>query len=322
MTKRFLCLLFFFTVFSITAAPKPEIWAYLFNDEEKYFPTKSSITDIACFSAQVDGDGNLKGGSKKPLNLNTSDTNNIRYHLVISAPWNSTLLHIFLNKELPIRNKIITNIVEQAKQFDGVQIDFESINSADGTAFFNFLIDLKKALPPEKILSVAVRARWKEYMQKHPNDAFNYPMIGKIADRIIIMAYDEHYSSSKPGPIASTPWCKKIYSHALETLPPEKIIMGIPFYGRSWQSPTSFAHAYKNNAILDEIKQRNIVSIHSSKNGANYTFNESVQVTVFYETIQSLEAKIRLYSSTPIRGIAFWRLGQEPDQFWEKLIYP
>ena len=41
-------------------------------------------------------------------------------------------------------------------------------------------------------------------------------------------------------------------------------------------------------------------------------------VEVHYETIQSLEAKLSLYRQKPIRGVAFWRIGQEPPGFWER----
>ena len=53
--------------------------------------------------------------------------------------------------------------------------------------------------------------------------------------------------------------------------------------------------------------------------GASYRFNETVTVEVHYETTQSLAAKLALYARRPIRGVAFWRIGQEPDGFWKSL---
>jgi len=49
-----------------------------------------------------------------------------------------------------------------------------------------------------------------------------------------------------------------------------------------------------------------------------YSFSETVNVTVHYETLQSLKAKLDLYSQRPIRGVAYWRISQEPDGFWER----
>ena len=299
------------------AAPLPEIWAYLMKGEEKLFPAQSPITDVACFSAQVDGDGNLKGGHLRPPALPGARAGT-RYHLVITLPWNPTLAHIYLNPELPFRNRIISGIVERSAPFDGIQIDFESIGKNDGTAYLNFLAALKKALPNDKLFSVAVMARWADHKKKNPNDAFDYPFIGMIADRVVIMAYDEHYRGGGPGPIASLPWCRKIYTYALSTIAADKLVMGIPLYGRGWQNPT-LARAYKNSEIVEELQKKNIISTRQPETGGSYSFTETVRINVHYETIQSLKAKVNLYTQRPIRGTAYWRVGQEPAGFWNEL---
>jgi spore germination protein YaaH len=294
----------------------PETWAYLMKGEENYFPANSPITDVACFSASVDGDGNLSGGHLQPPTLLGANPGT-RYHLVVTLPWNTTLAHIYLDPELPFRDRIIAGIVERAKPYDGLQIDFESIAKADGTAYLNFLTAVKKVLPKEKVFSVAVMARWETHKQKNPDDAFDYPFIGMIADRVVVMAYDEHYRSGAAGPIASWPWCKEIYDYALKTIDPDKLVMGIPLYGRSWQTP-SLAKAYKNREVVSELMQKGIKS-EWHRDGGSYSFNETVTINVHYETTQSIQEKIKLYSSHPIRGTAFWRISQEPDGFWSSL---
>ena len=302
---------------SATAQKFPEIWAYLMKGEEQYFPQESSITDVACFSATVDADGHLSGGHMTPPALSGANPAT-RHHLVITIPWNSTLAHIYLDPSLPFRNRIIDGIVERAKPFDGVQIDFESISAKDGTHFLNFLAAVKKALPDNKLFSVAVMARWASHKEKNPNDAFDYPFIGMIADRVVVMAYDEHYRGGSPGPIASLPWCEKIYAYAVETIPREKLVMGIPLYGRGWQTP-SLAKAYKNREVAAELRAKNIQPSTNGLNGDTYSFEQTVSIQVHFETIQSLKAKMDLYGQRPIQGVAYWRIGQEPIGFWEHL---
>ena len=309
--------LLFLLALSGQAKPCPEVWAYLMKGEEKYFPEQSPITDVACFSAKVDGDGHLQGGHLRPPALPGASPGT-RYHLVATLPWNSTLAHIYLNPELPFRSRIIADLLERSKPFDGVQIDFESVSKADGTAYLNFLAAVKKALPKEKLFTVAVMARWAGHKQKNPNDAFDYPFIGMIADRVIIMAYDEHYSGGGPGPVASIPWCEPIYAYALKTIDPDKLVMGIPLYGRGWQTP-SLARAYKNPEITAELRKKGIQPFHDSQTGGSYSFTETVTLKVHYETLQSLDAKMLLYAQHPIRGVAFWRIGQEPAEFWNRI---
>jgi len=299
----------------VAAQSFPETWAYLMKGEEQYFPATSPITDVACFSASVDGDGNLSGGHMTPPPL---PGRNLRYHLVVTIPWNPTLAHIYLNPELPFRNRIINGIVERSKPFDGVQIDFEGIKAEDGTNYLNFLSAVKKALPADKLFSVAVMARWAEHKQQNPADAFDYPFISMIADRVMVMAYDEHHRSGPSGPIASLPWCRKIYDYSLESIDANKLIMGIPLYGRSWQSET-MAKAFRNQEVWTELRKSGAQVQSTPENGGSFTYTTNVAMEVHFETLPSLDAKMKLYGSKPIRGIAFWRISQEPLNFWQHI---
>jgi spore germination protein YaaH len=233
-------------------------------------------------------------------------------------PWSTTLAHIYLDPTLPFRNRIINGIVERSKTFDGVQIDFESISAKDGTAYLNFLGAVKNALPADKVFSVAVLPRWASHKKAHPNDAFDYPFISRIADRVIVMAYDEHHKSSEPGPIASLPWCRKIHDYAMETIAPEKLVMGIPLYGRGWQLEKT-GRSFRNREVWTNIRETNARPESSAAEGGSYSYTTPVTVRVYFETMPSLKAKMDLYSSRPIRGIAFWRIGQEPLNFWDML---
>ncbi|MFL2860784.1 MAG: glycosyl hydrolase family 18 protein [Pontiellaceae bacterium] len=299
-----------------TFALSSEVWGYLMQGEERFFPVKTSITDIAHFSATVQADGTLKNPLQTPPQLPHANEI-IRHHLVITAPWNSDLYHHYFDPDLPFRDRIIQQIVQHTKPYDGVQIDFEGISSRDGTAFLNFLIQLKKNLPEDKLFSVAVMARWAAHKQNHPRDPYDYPIIGRIADRVIIMAYDEHYRTGTPGPIASLDWCKPIYEYALHTIPAHKLIMGIPLYGRAWQ-PETLAKAYKNRELQKELRTRSITPLIDLEIGGHFSFTETVSIEVYHETLESIRAKQQLYLSHPIGGTAYWRIGQEPAQFYFK----
>ena len=158
MTIR-LILLILITNF-VFAKDSIETWGYLMKGEESYFPKRSSITDVAYFEMKIDVNGDLKGNLSTPT-LPLELRKNTRSHIVITSSHHPDLYHHYLNNELPFRTNIINNIVKISKNFDGVQIDFEGINQRDGTNFLNFLCDLKQSLPNDKILSVAVMARWK-----------------------------------------------------------------------------------------------------------------------------------------------------------------
>jgi spore germination protein len=283
-----------------------EVWAYLMKGEEQEFHGNEPITDLCYFSAELDYRGALINSGGLPDSIKRNKK--IRTHLVIANISNMYLMHFVLNPDLGYRKKLIDDILLQAKQYDGVQIDFESIHPNDKNAFLSFMADLKKGLG-DKTLSVAVPAR-----TYYVDDAFDYKALARIADRIFIMAYDQHWSGSKPGPIASPEWCGEVAQYAKSKIPVHKIVFGIPFYGRSWQDKKNDrAYRFRSiRGILDNTQSKtNIDTEYPS-----FTFEDTVRVSVFYEDENSLLKKARLYKSMGIDSIGFWRLGQENRVFW------
>ena len=89
-------------------------------------------------------------------------------------------------------------------------------------------------------------------------------------------------------------------------------------YGRAWQ-PQTLAKAYKNRDLQAELANRAISPQTNAADGGQYSFNETVRIDVFYETLESIRAKQAYYLSQPIGGTAYWRIGQEPGDFYFSL---
>jgi spore germination protein len=193
-----------------------------------------------------------------------------------------------------------------------VQIDFESVAGDDAAAFLGFLKELKKRLPGDKILSVALPAR-----RKNIGDAYSYRDISAVADRIMIMAYDQHWSGSVPGPVASLSWCRDVLDYASKAVPREKLIMGLPLYGRSWQD-RSYSRALFPSHVDEIIKNENAVTEYSIDRGASLSYEKTVRVKIYYEDTRSIVEKLSLYSSA-VRSVAFWRLGMENGDLWSMI---
>jgi spore germination protein YaaH len=288
--------------------PCGEIWAYLMKGEEKEFSGKEPITDLCYFSAELDFEGRLKGPEKLPDSVVIQRS--IRKHLVIADISHPALLHFCMDRNFPVRNRLIDSISEMAASYDGIQIDFESIENEDAEPFYSFVKELKQK-NSLKIISVAVPA----HLASLTKDPYDYAMLGRCADRIIIMAYDEHWSRSKPGPVASLGWCDKIADYALSVLPENRIVMGIPFYGRAWQDKELARSIRSKNA--PDILSHHSLDIRTDENGTpEIEYEEEVKVTVYCETAATIMRKANLYREKEIANLAFWRIGQEPKTVW------
>ena len=285
-----------------------EVWGYLMRGEEKLFNKEAPITDIFYFSASVNERGRINTSVTPPFPPVLAGGKQ-RIHLVISDLSHASRMHLCLNKKYGVRYHLLKDIEEVSAKFDGIQIDFEAVENRDSAAFIAFLRDLKKALPAGKILSVAVLPK-----RMYVEDAYDYPAISGIADRVLVMAYDQHWSTSKPGPVASLTWCREVADYALKTISKKKLIMGLPLYGREWrdQGDSRSIRWSQMNALLN---RDDAVIEYSLEEGFKVMYDENMKTTLYYDDIKATRQKLTLYSDYNV-GIGFWRLGMEDENLW------
>ena len=61
--------------------------------------------------------------------------------------------------------------------------------------------------------------------------------MGEYADYIFLMAYDQYYAGSKKaGPVSGLNWAENAVKETLAEIPAEKLVLGMPFYTRYWET--------------------------------------------------------------------------------------
>jgi spore germination protein YaaH len=113
-------------------------------------------------------------------------------------------------------------------------------------------------------------------------------------------------------------WCRSVADYALETVGPEKLIMGLPFYGRTWGNVNP-NRAFFHSGI-ERIKRENNVDRINRRDGTPmFTYEVAVTVTAFYEDEYSLSKRLEIYRNMGVQSVGFWCLGQETPLIWELL---
>jgi len=300
------------SAWALEKAGFPEVWAYLLKGEETNLTGKERITDLCYFGIEVGCTGRIK--QELPVsNLSSKIGEGVRKHLVVHALSSKGVLYFALSKDLSTRWGLVSDIIRFSSGYDGVQIDFEDIRPEEKEPFLSFLRLLRKRLDSKKMLSVAVKARTRTL-----NDPFDYEALSEIADKIIVMAYDEHWRTGPPGPVASLSWCRRVNEHASKTIPVQKRIMGIPLYGRVWPKE-SVPSSLRYEKTQEWLRKYRVSQQRTEEGIPFFEVEQKNSLIIYYEDMETLCAKLRLYEENKAYGVAFWRIGQGPVELWEKI---
>lgn len=296
-----------------------EVWAYLMANETKFYSPDYPITDIGFFGAGLSTFGKLVDVPARSKMPQTS----ARVHMVVIDN-SRALTHFVLDPEFKLRQTLISSLLKAAEPYDGLQIDFELVSADDKEHYWSFLKELKNGLRKDQMLSVAIPARTKQL--KH--DAYDYAKISQIVDRIVVMAYDEHWATSAPGAVASMEWCNNVMAYSAKVIPQEKLIMGLPFYGRAWSNDDT-AGAYKFSSVdrlfrgenakgpLSEDTEISPVTIDHGI--PTFTVSKNVTYTFYFDNAWSTSRRLQMYKNGGVKNVGFWRLGQEDPDIWQLL---
>ncbi len=150
--------------------------------------------------------------------------------------------------------------------FDGIDIDYEQFAFADGRDtwattrpnWVAFIEELAAALHGDgRTLTVSIPPVYDAGQTPESGYwVYDYGAIVEHVDRIRIMAYD--FSVAEPGPIAPLDWVESTITGAIEaTGSPDKLVLGLPAYGRNWPIATS------GECPASEVQGRTAVSARS-----------------------------------------------------------
>lgn len=188
--------------------------------------------------------------------------------------------------------EIIARYVE-AGDFDGINIDYESKLSETKDHFSVFLEELNERLG-SKLLTCTVEARmppenrWRD-VPANIEYANDYEEMAKHCDILELMTYDQQradllLNDAKKGepyiPVADVDWVESVVELALEDFPAEKVMLGVPTYGRKWTvtvAPDWYKDYTGNGAInqpdAEELAEDNDVEIGENVAGEkSYTY--------------------------------------------------
>ncbi|HET9776996.1 MAG TPA: glycosyl hydrolase family 18 protein [Gemmatimonadaceae bacterium] len=192
--------------------------------------------------------------------------------------------------------------------YHGVVIDFEGMTTRD----------LDQLLTVTKAVADSVRAHGITtiVIAVPAGDTAAYPaaLLLQSADYIMPVLYDQHWSTSPPGPIAAPDWVTRNLGVRVAEVGAGRIIAGFPLYGYRWRrNAETEVISYDEARRLTTMTNTALARDHASAT-LHALSPEGWEIWVSDRVL--LETLIRDARQVGVTAFALWRLGLEDPSVW------
>ncbi|HZJ78733.1 MAG TPA: LysM peptidoglycan-binding domain-containing protein [Clostridia bacterium] len=287
------------------------------------------LTYLSIFSYQVKPDGSLDSIDDESL-IETAMQARVAPLMVISnigeeGRFSSELANAILTDE-SVQDTLLNNVMEilEAKNYYGLNMDFEYIYPADGDAYDRFLMKVSKRLKDEGYtLTTALAPKISEYQRGLLYQAHRYPAHGRYADNVILMTYEWGYTYGPSMAVSPINQVKRVLDYATQEIPSKKILMGMPTYGYNWRLPFmkgSAANSLSNPEAVELAIRMGAFIEYDEKSQAPY-FNyydadTGLKHEVWFDDARSVKERLELVDIYDLGGVSYWTLNRAFPQNW------
>ncbi|MCU0491869.1 MAG: glycosyl hydrolase family 18 protein [Chloroflexaceae bacterium] len=289
---------------------------------------KDIIDEISPFWYSTDSSGRIFGTRNDALVRTAHENNILVIPTIHNVAGNSAITAVEnLLADPQRRARHVQNIVDEvlARNYDGIDIDYEALGPGYRDEFSAFIIDLNQALKAhDKLLTVAVHGKTSDWGGL--GGFQDWRVMNEHTDRVRIMTYDYSWRGGSAGPIAPLYWVSAVAEYARSVVDPAKVMIGVPFYGYDWPANGADARALPWSDIEDLISSTG-VTVNLLQRNSQGQVDESYFTyrgpnglrTVWFMTDAGLESKLNLVQETDLGGIAIWQLGYERPEYWQMI---
>lgn len=211
-------------------------------------------------------------------------------------------------------------------RYHGISLDFEAIPSVAQPAYRSLVAELYAQM----------HARHQRLYINVPvdDDDWDFKFYADHTDGVILMNYDQHEASGKPGPIASQEWFAHNLQQAVKVVPRSKLICSIGSYGYEWilSMDTRKRHRLIPGKVIDtaDLAIQDAWQEASDSEAAPVMDTDSLNMHFAYDDEDShtrheiwyLDAvtamnEMRAARELGIQTFALWRLGSEDPTLWK-----
>jgi peptidoglycan-N-acetylglucosamine deacetylase len=217
------------------------------------------------------------------------------------------------------RHDLLDKIAETMirHQAAGVLFDIENLPAAAHGNYRKLLDEARTRLPPlhkGHAVTVMIAAPVAD-------ETWDLRAYAGAADRVVLMAYDEHWQSGSPGPIASQAWFAKVVQSAVARTGADRAIVAIGSYAFDWSDGQILADSITVQQAWARAAMAGTRPVFDPASGNTGFAYADAKGRHEVWTLDALSAWNQLLVLRQVRaaGVALWRLGSEDPGFWSVL---
>jgi spore germination protein YaaH len=202
----------------------------------------------------------------------------------------------------------IASMVDSGR-YSGVVIDFEGMTPRDLDQLLAFTAAVADSVRAHGVGTVVIAVP--------AGDTAAYPaaLLLQSADLIMPMLYDQHWSASPPGPIASPEWVMRNLGTRVAEVGAARIVAAFPLYGYRWRKAAETeVVGFEDARRLTTMTNIPLLRDHASGT-LHATSPEGWELWVSDRVL--LETLVRGARQLGVRTFALWRLGLEDQAVWD-----
>lgn len=200
-----------------------------------------------------------------------------------------------------------------AMHYSGLVLDFESLERADLAGLLRVVKEITDSAHARGVSTVVVAIP--------AADTAAYPArpITDVADLVMPMLYDQHWSTSGPGPISAPDWVRSTLALRIAEVGASKIVAALPTYGYQWSTG---GRAPAEAVSLGEAKRIASKAGVVLKRDAQTRTLRAVKPgawEIWVTDANLLATLARQTREAGVERVALWRIGKEDPEIWRAL---
>ncbi len=204
---------------------------------------------------------------------------------------------------------------------DGVDLDWEAVRASQRDAYSAFVEELARRLhDDDRLIAVDVYPKTQEPGGWDGPRSQDWERLGRVVDQFRIMTYNYSGSWSGAGPLSPPDWIDRILDFAESQVAPQRIVMGLGFYGRDWLDSSTTDLIWSDVVSIREQYDPEETRTASKELRLDYRRDGDLHIAYFPDAA-AIRAKLAmmLADHPRIRGVYAWHMGQEDPRVWRVL---